>query len=288
MERKKGKIKAGCVKILWTVMVLFLCAAPSVQASETVPGEEEWDIARYVGSLLYVYGTANLYPGFYADNGIYAYAGSTVNIHGGTIPYPYWISVFGSPYATVTVYGTDFQVTNGTIDPSGNWFTVNVPSQFVRLTGTYGEYQGAPGGPIDLSFSVADGVPIYLADPPVSGPDEITIDIKPGSYPNAINLGSNGVIPVAILSTEDLDATTIDPDTVSLGGSGVAVRGKGNKSLATQEDVNGDGLMDLVVKVETENLDPGTFQNGLAVLQVTVDGNVIYEGSDEIIIVPPE
>jgi hypothetical protein len=75
---------------------------------------------------------------------------------------------------------------------------------------------------------------------------QIEIDIKPGSYPNAINLGSNGVVPVAILSTPDLDATTLPPENVFLAGSGVAVRGKGNKYLASTEDVNGDSLPDLV------------------------------------------
>jgi hypothetical protein len=56
--------------------------------------------------------------------------------------------------------------------------------------------------------------------------------------------------------------------------------------------VNGDSLVDLVIKVETENLDPGTFQDGTAVLRIheTSDQSsaVLYEGSDEIMIVPPE
>ena len=42
------------------------------------------------------------------------------------------------------------------------------------------------------------------------------IDIKPGSDPNPINPGSNGLIPVAILSSEDFDATTVDPATIEL------------------------------------------------------------------------
>ncbi|MCJ7728735.1 MAG: hypothetical protein MUO27_02470 [Sedimentisphaerales bacterium] len=50
------------------------------------------------------------------------------------------------------------------------------------------------------------------------------IDIKPGSWPNAINLGSNGVIPVAILSSQYFDATTVKPESVELGGVGAAVR----------------------------------------------------------------
>jgi hypothetical protein len=40
---------------------------------------------------------------------------------------------------------------------------------------------------------------------------DVTIDIKPGSYPNSINLGSAGVVPVAIFSNESFDATTINP-----------------------------------------------------------------------------
>ncbi len=39
-------------------------------------------------------------------------------------------------------------------------------------------------------------------------PYQVEIDIKPGSYPNSINLGNNGVIPVAILSSWEFDATT--------------------------------------------------------------------------------
>lgn len=122
------------------------------------------------------------------------------------------------------------------------------------------------------------------------GPSVVTveIDIKPGSYPNAINLGSYGLIPVAILSSADFDATTVDPDTVALAGAGVAVRGKGSKLMAHEEDVNGDGLVDLVVQVETENLNPDSFQDGYAILTgSTYDGQAI-EGVDEIRIVPLE
>ena len=117
---------------------------------------------------------------------------------------------------------------------------------------------------------------------------DVSIDIKPGSYPNAINLGSHGLIPVAILSDEQFDATTVDPDTVELAGAGVEVRGKGNKYMAHEEDVDGDGLVDLVVQVATENLAPGSFQDGYAILTgETFDGQLI-EGMDEITIVPPE
>lgn len=123
---------------------------------------------------------------------------------------------------------------------------------------------------------------------------QVAIDIKPGSYPNAINLGSQGLIPVAILSSDGLgdfvsfDATTVDPDTVELAGAYVTVRGKGSKLMAHKEDVNGDGLVDLVCQVATADLDPDSLQNGWAILTAkTYDGQSI-EGQDEITIVPPE
>ena len=117
---------------------------------------------------------------------------------------------------------------------------------------------------------------------------EVAIDIKPGSYPNAINLGSHGLIPVAILSSDEFDATTVDPESVELGGAGVSVRGKSNKLMAHQEDVDADGLADLVVQVATENLDPGAFQDGYAILTGKTYDDVPIEGVDEITITPAE
>ncbi|HUU16622.1 MAG TPA: hypothetical protein VMW72_05690 [Sedimentisphaerales bacterium] len=116
----------------------------------------------------------------------------------------------------------------------------------------------------------------------------VEIDIKPGSYPNAINLGSQGLIPVAILSSPEFDATSVDPDTVELAGSSVSMRGKSNKYMAHEEDVNGDNLLDLVVQVATENLDPDSFQDGYAILTGKTYGGEAIEGWDEITIVPPE
>lgn len=59
-----------------------------------------------------------------------------------------------------------------------------------------------------------------------SGVIEIGLDIKPDSYPNKINLGSAGVIPVALLSSSSFDATVeIDPLTISLSGAAVKVVG---------------------------------------------------------------
>ena len=113
----------------------------------------------------------------------------------------------------------------------------------------------------------------------------VTIDIKPGSFPNSINLGSKGTIPVAIFSTTEFDATTIDPLTLRLADVQVRVRGKGTPMASTQ-DVNGDGLLDLVVHVETEGLALSPADIVAELVGVTF-GGVSIAGSDEIRIVAP-
>jgi hypothetical protein len=73
---------------------------------------------------------------------------------------------------------------------------------------------------------------------------EVTIDIKPGSDRNPFNckMKGKGVIPVAILTTEDFDAMNVDCATVRFGPAGAyETHGK-----CHYEDVDKDGDTDLV------------------------------------------
>jgi hypothetical protein len=116
----------------------------------------------------------------------------------------------------------------------------------------------------------------------------IDIDIKPGNDDNVVNIGSNGVIPVAILSDAEFDALSVDAATVQLQGkAGVRVKGNGNP-LAVERDVNSDRLVDLEVKIEATNLEPGDIQGGIAeITGFTTDGQK-FLGTDSVTIVPPE
>jgi hypothetical protein len=69
------------------------------------------------------------------------------------------------------------------------------------------------------------------------------IDIKSGSDPNPINLRSRGVIPVAIISTDSFDATSIDPASVCFGDDEDASQRDCTEAHGTghPEDVNGEG-----------------------------------------------
>jgi len=114
---------------------------------------------------------------------------------------------------------------------------------------------------------------------------QVAIDIKPGADPNKINLGSRGVIPVAILSDANFDATTVLPMSVELAGAGVAVRG--DEPLAYGEDVDDDGDVDLVLRVEASEFDPGPdFDQGYVTLTGVADDGTVIEGEDYVIITP--
>jgi len=76
----------------------------------------------------------------------------------------------------------------------------------------------------------------------------VDIDIKPGSYPNSINCDNKKeVITVAVLTTDDFDALTIDHTTVTFeGASEIHVDKKTGEPRRHEEDVDFDGDLDLV------------------------------------------
>lgn len=116
--------------------------------------------------------------------------------------------------------------------------------------------------------------------------NNLTIDVKPGSDDNSINLSSSGVIPVAILSVNGLDAPAmIDPNTIELNGAKVKMVGKSSKSLCHSEDVNDDSRPDLVCQVLTEGLQ---IEEGVseALLTANTFNNSTVEGVDIVRIVP--
>jgi len=74
-------------------------------------------------------------------------------------------------------------------------------------------------------------------------------DIKPDSEPSCFNSDGNGLIPVRIMGTPTFDVNTIDAETLQLDAQPVATGG-GGKLMCHVEDVNGDGLDDLVCQFD--------------------------------------
>jgi hypothetical protein len=113
---------------------------------------------------------------------------------------------------------------------------------------------------------------------------QVQIDIKPGTNPNTVNLESKGTVPVAVLSSPSFSAATVSPLTVRLAEVPVSLRGNGTP-MASLEDVNGDGLLDLVLHFSTQALPRLTSDTEIALFGETFDGQLI-NGSDSIVIVP--
>jgi hypothetical protein len=111
----------------------------------------------------------------------------------------------------------------------------------------------------------------------------VAIDIRPGTTPNTVNLGSSGVVPVAILSEAGFDATSVDPLTVAIASAQVRLRGNGTP-MASVDDVDGDGLDDLVIHVSTSALTLTSADTTATLVGSTTDGQRI-EGADSVRIV---
>jgi len=165
--------------------------------------------------------------------------------------------------------------------PEGHPFT-NVQDTRYWSSTTYASYLGyAWIAPIWYGVVLADDKSGSSYVWPVRGNKPILnvgIDIKPGSFPNPINLESKGNVPVAILSSPTFDAATVDRGTVEFAGApGLPIGG-------SPEDVNGDGLIDVVLHFETQDLDLQPDDTEACLTGKTLSGQE-FKGCDSVNIV---
>ncbi len=153
--------------------------------------------------------------------------------------------------------------------PAGMTFTGDME----HLRVFYGLYGYGATHSVVFEGITVDGV---LGEPPMAPCFERSIDIKPGSYPNSINLGSKGMVPVAVLTTDDFDASTVDPVTVEFAGA--------QPVRWTMEDVDGDGDMDLLFHFKTQELHLDENSTEATLTGYTHDGEFIW-GTDTVNIV---
>ena len=118
---------------------------------------------------------------------------------------------------------------------------------------------------------------------------EAGIDVKPGSTVNPVNPKSKGRLPVAIVTSEDFDATTVIGSTVRLGTIDFDLFDHGVPPVkVSQADIDNDADTDLMLHFSMRALapllDPET---GSLVLVGTVDDGSTIFGEDSIRIVPP-
>ena len=200
-----------------------------------------------------------------------------------SIPTPRWIMASGVVDGIIYVVGGAgpggyLQVVEAYNPKTDTWTTV-APMPTTRAALTAGVAN-------DLLYANGGGTRfgIFVANEAFSPFLPVPIDIKPGDANNTINLKSNGTILVAILSTAEFGATTVDPVTVKLAGAPVATHGRGTP-MTSLADLNRDGRLDLLLHFRTQDLQLTPASTEAVLKGKTFSGQLI-RGVDLVRIVP--
>ena len=106
---------------------------------------------------------------------------------------------------------------------------------------------------------------------------EVSIDIKPGSNINPINLKSRGYTLVAILTSDEFNASNVDPSSVRVAGAA--------PGFSRRWDADWDCDVDLILLFRTQDfvITPACTQ--IQLIGLTYDHQLIT-GTDKIKVVP--
>lgn len=199
----------------------------------------------------------------------------------GSIQKPPFQFNFGTKYY-FTVEIVDSENMNVTVSGGGNDYSYSeklsiaglVLDQFAVYDIQGGVSYDSMGAPGDFYVSFDD---ITLVD---TSSYTVQIDIVSGGGSGCINNDGNGSMPVTIFSTDLFDASNINPASVKLDSMPVKLKGNGTP-ISHLEDINGDGLLDLVVQVQDVDgvYEPG---NATATLTGVTYDDVVFEGVDNI------
>jgi hypothetical protein len=168
--------------------------------------------------------------------------------------------------------GIDWLDLDGDGEPEHDWFD-EVAAHLIDTQSGGGYWPWDCWGDQVLSTAWAL-LTLERAIPPI----EVSLDIKPSSCPNPLNVKAKGVLPVAILGTDHFDVTQIDPGSVLL--EGVAPLRWSLEDVATpfepfigKEDAydcseyGPDGYVDLTLKFKAQEI--------IAALGDVNDGDVL-------------
>lgn len=205
------------------------------------------------------------------DNGVVLSAGSRVNSH------MIFLNTVGGTFATDTqTWAFDDTIVCVMSDFTGSLEVASspvlgapgttYPAAAFSARGMEGsDSYTVSGNSITVTMSVTepgDWIRVVTEVPPVSA----SVDVKPQSCPNPVNTENRGVLPLAVLGTDDFDVSEIDPATVELEGvsplrwdtEDVATPFDGEISDPAQRDEctdeGADGFTDLTLKFDTQDV----------------------------------
>ncbi|MFB6131174.1 MAG: PKD domain-containing protein [Salinigranum sp.] len=184
-----------------------------------------------------------------------------------------------SPASPVTGSPVSFDA-SGSSDPDGDSLTYAWDfGGEGTATGVAPDFAFAAGGDKTVTLTVSDpSGAVDSTSETVSVAWSLDIDVKPGNgdETDSITPGARGNIPVVVYSTDDLDATTLDVSTLRFGPGGASVAHGGHA-----EDVDGDGLVDLLLHFPSEDAGFSDGDTEATLAGQTSDGTDAV-GTDEI------
>lgn len=206
----------------------------------------------------------------------------------------YLNEVPGELYYTESVLGTDGYPEDTVYWPVqkiGDYIIKVIPDSNANPNATYSLDFSAGEHTVNLAHNVPlNQIPSQGYGVSVAGDQSLNpfilvqIDIKPSSYINSINLGSNGVVPVVVFSSIAFNVKNIDIPTVKIGNASIKLKGSGQAAL-NYSDLNADGFLDVNIKVSTEALQLTQTDTKVNLEGKLIDGTVI-KGSGLVRIVP--
>jgi|RhiMethySRZTD1v2_1073278.scaffolds.fasta_scaffold1524752_1 hypothetical protein len=78
----------------------------------------------------------------------------------------------------------------------------------------------------------------------------VSIDVKPGDNPTSLEPKREGMVPIAVLSSKEFDATAVDLTSIRAGATGT----EGSMFRSMKEDVDHDGDVDLIILFRVADL----------------------------------
>jgi hypothetical protein len=184
----------------------------------------------------------------YADSGPYAW-GTQVAFDSFSNNVSYLYPYLGDPLPLVKGQWVEIRVE---IDLDADWQSIYYNGDLLHECDWTSLYPGSNTSIAAVDLCAANASSVYYDDLSIVEVLEISVDIKPQSCPNPINVNGKGVLPVAILGSEVFDVTEIDPASVRL--EGVAPLTWAWEDAAEPGCSGPDGYLDLTLKFKTQEI----------------------------------